>query len=694
MSVVGRIAWLRRRLAVMSAPEIAFRLSTALRERLAVAGGWLRPPAGRALPEALLRATFLTAREPRLFAPPVARDAGHEEHLLAGEVPVFGSWVPVRPEREFWHRDPASGAAWAQVPYRQIDYRPGNATGDVRRVWELNRLQHLFGLAVIAQKDPARRAAAVGLLERDLQAWHRANPPGIGVNYLSAMEEALRLISLFHAYDLVRTWVSPATGVLLATVADQHARHLRRRLSLYSSAGNHTIAEATGLLYAGILLPEHPAAADWRATGRRLLRTEAARQVDADGGGLEQATWYLLFITDLLGLAQALLAHAGEPAEAAVDDALVRSRGFLNALAAGPGDLPRIGDADDGYALSAGLRLSWRERGPQPQPGPAPGLRSWRIAGLSQVRFGAGDQLLFLHNPLGMAPGFGHGHADCLAVLFRLEGTDLFIDPGTYLYGGPDGHRRYFRSARGHNTATVDGADPAEQAGPFLWARPYTASLVLSRLDADCACLLARHDGYARQGVTHWRGVVYRRDRYLAVWDCFTGAARHDTGAASHDTGAASHEVTVRWHLGCPVLGGDVARDERPPETGRERLALLAPDGRRLPLEVSGGALTVASGVTTPGLLGWRSTRYGEVEPCTVLEIRANSWPVRNVVTLLGLGTPDAGDRPGLDAVLAEFERLAVPSASGTPGPTARDDRRGDSMQSNAADSLFQATGA
>lgn len=665
MSIVGRVAWAVRRVAVMSAPEIGFRLSTALRERLAEAGERLRPSAGQSLPEALLRAKFLTAREPQLFEPPVERDAAHDAHLLAGEAPVFGSWVGVRPEPEFWRTDPASGAVWAPVPYRQLDYRPGNATGDVRRVWELNRLQHLFGLAVVAHQDPAQRAAAVGLLERDLHAWYVANPPGVGVNYLSAMEEALRLISIFHAYDLVRTWVSPGTGVLVARIADWHARHVQRRLSLYSSAGNHTIAEATGLLYAGILLPEHPAAAEWRATGRRLLRTEAARQVDADGGGIEQATWYLLFISDLLGLAQALLVHSGEPAEPAVDAALARSRAFLRALAAGPGDLPRIGDADDGYALSAGLRLSWRG------PGHAPGLCSWRVAGLSQVRFGAGDRLLFLHNPLGMAPGFGHGHADCLSVLFRLDGTDLLIDPGTYLYGGPAGHRRYFRSARGHNTATVDGADPAEQAGPFLWARPYTSSLVLRRMDAGSACLLARHDGYARQGVTHWRGVVYRQDRYLAVWDRMTGAAGRD--------------VTVRWHLGCPVGGQELAAG---------RLELLAASGRRVPVEVSGGTLTLASGVATPGLLGWRSTRYGEVEPCTVLELRAGESPSRQVVTVFWLGAPDAGDRSGLAALLAEFERLTVPSASGTPGALARDGRRGDLMTTDAAAVQFQASGA
>ena len=168
---------------------------------------------------------------------------------------------------------------------------------------------------------------------------------------------------------------------IVAAIAAQHAPHIQRRLSLYSSAGNHTIAEATGLLYAGILLPEYPGAARWRETGRRLLRIEAARQIDADGGGIEQATWYLLFITDLLGLAQALLAHCGEAPEPAIDAALLRSRRFLNSLASGPDDLPRIGDADDGYALSPALRISWAATGDD-----LPVQCSLPTAGLSLVR--------------------------------------------------------------------------------------------------------------------------------------------------------------------------------------------------------------------------------------------------------------------------------------------------------------------
>ena len=620
-SILNKGVWLWRRLRVMSAAEIAHRFRWAIGDAIARVRERMQPPGWPVVSRDLLAARFFQAGEPRLFRAQGVRDTGDKQRLLGGEAPVFGRWVTVGTDPRFWHTDPLTGAVWPQLPHRQIDYRPGNPIGDVRTVWELNRLQHLHGLAVIAHDDPANRPVALALLERHLTSWHSANPPGVGVNYLSAMEEALRLVVLLHVADLVRGWWSAEMRALVAGIAAHHAAHIHRNLSLHSSSGNHTIAEATGLLYAGLLLPEWPAARRWRETGRHLLAIEAARQIDADGGGIEQATWYLLFITDLLGLAQCLLAHVGEPAEPAIDAAVARSREFLNALATGPDDLPRIGDSDDGHALSPALRISWQGAAARPSH------RCFSVAGLSLASFGDDDRLMFLHNPLGMSPGFGHGHADCLSIVFRWQGTDLLVDPGTGAYGASAEHRRYFRSTGAHNTVTVDGADQALQAGPFLWRHPYRAEVLLSRMEGDRASFLARHDGYAGVGVTHCRGVVYRRDSYLVVWDQLDGAA--------------GHEVALHWHTGCgPVQADPAAR----------RIVLLTDGGREVQMEVLGGSMS-----TQPG---WRSRRYGSVEPWPVIEVKPDGPDTGRIITVLWLG--EAGDLASMEPLLEEFARLAA----------------------------------
>ena len=618
MSHGTRLLWLWRRLRVMPPAEIAHRLGEALRTRLPDARRWPRPD--NPLMRSARASAFLAAEAPRLFRPPLQQDAGDAARLLAGELPCFGRWVPWRPGGDTWHRDPFTGSAWPRGPSAGIAYRPGNPHGDVRVVWEINRLQQLFGLALIAADQPEHRDRAVGLLESQLADWCETNPPGEGVNYLSAMEEALRVVSLCHAFDLTRSWLSPATRDRLAELLARHAWHIGQHLSLYSSAGNHTIAEAVGLLYAGLLLRECPAAPGWQFTARRLLASEAARQVLPDGGGLEQATGYLLFITDLMGLAQALLAQLHEAPIPEMDAAVARARDFLNTLATGPADLPRIGDADDGWALSPALRLSWRAA-------PAVRQRSFPHAGLTVASFTGRDRLVFLHNPLGMPPSFGHGHADALSVLFTLDGTDLLIDPGTGQYGGNAEQRHYFRSSRAHNTATVADEDPARQLTAFMWADPHECRLEHAELAADHVLLLARHDGWRRFGITHWRAVSYRRNRYLAIQDWLQGPG--------------TSPVQVRWHAGCPLAEAGGGFELRPP--GRPPLALA----------IRGGSTRLLRGETTPPA-GWRSPHYGEVIPCDTLEVSLPSGPQRQMLAVLQLDAVGTG----ADSIRTDFAAL------------------------------------
>ncbi len=572
-------------------------------------------------------AAFFRSPHAQLCAPTVERDPAYEAQLVAGQIPVFRGWVSAQNEPGFWRVDPLTGAEWPHGPWHGIDYRPGNATGDVRILWELNRLQHLYGLAIVADHDESVRSRAVAMIDRQLGAWSAGNPPGIGVNCISAMEEALRLISVFHTYDLVRKWVSTQTRETVISIITYHAWHVERRLSLYSSAGNHTVAEAVGLLYAGVLLNDCVPASRWKQKGLELLRVEAARQIDADGGGIEQATWYLLFVTDLLGLAVALLQHAGQPPEPLIESAVARGRDFLNMLAARPADLPRIGDADDGYALSPLLRISWSGSDSEPVQ------RSCHVSGLSVVRYGSGDRLVFLHNPLGMAPGFAHGHADCLSLMFRFDGADVLIDPGTYQYGGSQEYRRYFRSAAAHNTAVIDGEDQAEQVSVFMWRRPYKSDLLISRFEPNCSTILARHDGYRHLGITHWRGLIYKRNEFLAVWDCLEGVA--------------GHKAAVHWHLGLRIR--DSSRGQC--------VHLEGVGGLRLSLEFVGGEPILARGAVGP-LLGWRSHAYTELEPCDVIRVKFPAEP-SPVLTVLWLTEPGSVEK--LLPLFDEFEvrRLA-----------------------------------
>jgi hypothetical protein len=624
MGGTDRLRWLWQRASMMSAGEVAHRLGQAARRR----ARRLRSRVGlgaTAIPVVDPAAhPFLRGPEAWLPSPPLLPAPGEAERLLAGEIPVFGRWVAWRDEPGFWHTDPVLGATWPRQPTERIRYRPGNPVGDVRLVWEPNRLQHLLPLARIAAEDAGARPRAAALLEAQLRSWWEANPPGIGVNHASAMEQALRILAVSYAFDAARPHLSADTARLVGMLVLSHAREVEEGLSLHSSAGNHTVAEAVGLLHAALLFPESSRSPGWERTARRLLAVEGPRQVNPDGGGLEQATWYLLFVADLLALAGTALRHRGAEPVPGVEEASDRGRRFLLALGGSPAELPAIGDGDGGHALSPRLALSWAG------PGVPPVVQRFPVTGLTVARPGAGERLLFLHGPLGMPPACGHGHAHALSVLLQHRGRDLLVDPGTYLYGGPPGLRAYFRSTAAHNTVRVGGADQARQVGPFLWRGGWRCEVVREWTEGAALHVLARHDAWRDQGVTHWRGVAYRPGAFLLVWDRLEGPP--------------GPEVEIHWHLGCParLQGGD---------------AILEPAGARpVRMALPEGEVAMVAGADAPPL-GWRSREYGQREPVPTLCVRPRARDGAVTVVWLGDGPLPA---PELERWIEPFRAAAA----------------------------------
>lgn len=603
-------AWYLKRLSVMSPAEVAHRVGEAWgvsrlrRSQIAVAGR-----SGLPAPSSFGFCAASASQLPALTWGGDLSDA-EGERLVAGEWPALGFDWRWGPEVEVWHRAPDTGRRWPQAFFADIPYRAGNPTGDVRVAWEPARLQQLVSLALVAQRggDMAPRAAA--LAEDILASWLDANPPYHGIHYLSAMECALRILAVCHAIDLLRDRLQrpAATWAGLVRLVASHAPLIAKRLSLHSSAGNHTIAEAVGLLYAGVLFPEFVDAAQWRETGLRLLVQEAPRQVLPDGGGIEQAFWYQLFIVDLLGLARALLEHHGLEVPAAIAAAVDRGRGFLQALADGPDDLPAIGDSDNGYALSRHLRISWAGRRaalPQEITFADAGYTVWQAD--SPVPF----RLVLDHGPLGMQPACGHGHADALAVHLSVAGRDLLMDPGTFTYTGDPVWRRWFRGTAAHNTVCVDGEDQARQETAFQWSVCHRASLVRSEDRPDgAALLLARHDGYRRRGVTHWRGLVRAAGGALAVWDCLTGEGEH--------------LAELHWH--CPSE-----------PSGSPDGILRLSDEPPVALRIAGGVVSIHCGEEKP-TGGWWSRTYGERVAAATVRVKYEGALPHEFLTSVSVG--------------------------------------------------------
>lgn len=469
-----------------------------------------------------------------------------------------------------WHLDPVSGCRAPRVHWSRIDPLDSTVVGDSKVIWELNRHQWLVNLGQAYRYTGDERLGRI--FAARVRAWMQANPPGIGINWSSSLEMALRLISWCWALLLFRESkaLSPALFLEMLGCMRAQALHIERYLSHYFSPNSHLTGEALGLFYVGAVFPGFAEAARWRALGTRILVEQIERQVSADGVYFEQSTCYQRYTAEFYLHFLILSARLGGSVPVTVAERVKRSLDFLLAVEWPDGSLPQIGDADGGsllplvprapddcrgifavaaaffsrpdYAWAAGgvtPELLWL-LGPagvrafdslRPAPPATTPSRNFPQGGYVVMR-GAWDrnahQLIFDVGPLGCSVSGGHGHADLLSIQCAAFGAPCVIDPGTYGYA--DAYwRDYFRSTAAHSTVTVDGMSQAIPDGPFKWRRRPRARL-RRWISTDAFDLAdADHDAYQclSDPVLHRRRVLFVKPRYWVVVDDLDATAEH-----------------------------------------------------------------------------------------------------------------------------------------------------------------------
>ncbi|WP_017936209.1 heparinase II/III family protein [Nocardioides sp. Iso805N] len=648
MSTVG---WKVRRLRQMSGEEIAARIGDRVLQT-----AWGRVGAS---PIGTPRRTLADRPGPTPL-PEGARDLvdpmAAAALVAAADRILSGRWVILGVERTDvcdpdWFLDPISGV---RAPDRRraprIDHRDERTTGNVKQVWELSRHHHLTVLAAaywLTGEEIYAACAAAGL-----RSWWAANEPMRGVHWTSGIELGIRLISWTWVRRLLEDW--PGVEDLYAEGVGQlwwHQRYLAAFPSRGTSANNHAIAEAAGLLVASCAFPWFQESAGWRRQAADMLRRTLTENTFDSGLNREQASDYHRFVTEL-GLVAAVEADAsGVPLPDETWRLLASSVDAAAAVADVTGRPPRQGDGDEGRGLvlddpelgnawsqmlAAGAALTgatgwWNP--PIPSVGAAllsamaPGRRTaedrsdarpqtFSDAGMTVLRTAGADRAARLTDPdapeeiwcrcdagpHGLPGIAAHAHADALSVEVRQDGVDVLADPGTYCYHGSAPWRRYFRSTLAHNTIELGGVDQSVSGGPFLWTQSATAEVDAVGIGDDAQTWVGHHSGYERFGVRHDRVVSLDVPaRRLAIVDVLTASDR------------CRLPIRMAFHLGPAVtaqLDGTFARLRWAGRDGQLRTATFA-----LP---TGLAWTSHTGETDP-ILGWYSPRFGERVPATTL---------------------------------------------------------------------------
>jgi hypothetical protein len=498
-----------------------------------------------------------------------ATEARRHHFAFFGQEFDYGPEIP-------WHHDPVTKREWPHVFHADVPVHGGDVGyGDVKHVWELSRHQFLIDLA--KSWFLTGNADDLAAMRRLVRSWIADNPYGTGVNWSCALEPAFRAFSWLWAYHLTVDALDDEFHCeWLASMLD-HARFIERHFEHYASPYNHLIGEAAALYMLGASLREFGEAPRWQAAARMVMTSRLREQFYADGGTVEQSTFYHHATVGFYLLAGMTSRATGDELSPAIWSAIERGLDFSLALTQPDGFTPSIGGADDGKPIRMQHLPFWDFR-PYLSIGAVvfgrpdlktvagtfhedalwllgpPGLRTfdalpsqppavvsraipesgyWILrsdwsATADYVCVDCGEQAAGMRTDA--VPNSMHGHADCLSIVAWLGGRRVLVDSGLYSYNAGGGWEAHFRETAAHNTAKVDGRDQAKHIGKMAWSNSYRAAPEQWHSDGAESWFVGSHDGYARgdAGVRPRRTVWLKPGEWLVVHDELSGAGTHD----------------------------------------------------------------------------------------------------------------------------------------------------------------------
>jgi len=496
----------------------------------------------------------------------------HEFRLLGDKWSYMGEQID-------WHIDPLSGYRWPkQFAFHLKAIRTGPDGSDVKWPWELSRMQHLPTLGK-AYKLTQNERYACEIVDQ-ITHWLNENPCPYGVNWLCAMDVAIRVVNIAWAYRFIRRsgLISTDFQNRLAVAITQHAQfilyYLEQSIGDGGSIanGNHYLANIVGLLHLGLMCPELKMAQTWRCIGLRALVEEMDRQVHPDGFDYEASIPYHRLVLELF-LAGALICRVnGVALPQPFWNRLERMFEAILCVTRPDGKVPQVGDADDGrlyilsdyghwdrrdcrYLLSIGAVL-FQRRDMKAWAGGFAEEAFWLLGPIGMAHFAAleGDDstldskafpdagwyvmrqedcyLLACCGNLQAAGTNAHKHNDLLSFELHLRGKPLIVDPGSYVYTRDAEGRNLFRSTRYHNTVVIDAQEQNRFATDRLFEMSNDARVIVHQWSshADADSLVAEHTGFDRlpNPVRHQR--TFRFDKRDVTWeitDVLCGQGRH-----------------------------------------------------------------------------------------------------------------------------------------------------------------------
>lgn len=546
------IKWFINRLKSMNIPEVAWRIQQKV----------LQKNEYKKYYTAHLSVTEIQlSKELEDLKPDIERlgiNWDNQNYQLFESLDIFGMY-DYQIYKKKWNAGFQTNNVWPVIDFSySIATSQREDIGDIRTNWELNRHFQFVGLAKNYYVTGDNRYFKE--LKELFEDWNKNNLFLHGVQWTSAMEVAIRVMSWIYMYAFVEkafgNGEEPADQLFLDKIAHGikvMANHILRHRARYSSANNHLIVEMLGVGAAGILFGYD----EWIDISVKVFTEELPKQNSKDGVNKEMSLHYQSFVMEAYGILWLLMKKNGISVPDSWTIYLSHMSEFIADCCGDYGEVVVFGDNDEGKILDfcgkiedhyryvlqlMGILLECRYtdtelieniywgvdekaiQNYQKKDIYIPGLvRSYEEGGYTILRSKNHKVLIgYDHAALGFGSIAAHGHADALSVQVFYAGNPVLVNSGTYNYHVPKKTRNEIRKTAAHNTVYIEDREQAEILGPFLWGKRYKI-LAYGIERKDLEIVVESEIGY--ENIKHCRRIVFNYEDRLIVKDRVVGHA-------------------------------------------------------------------------------------------------------------------------------------------------------------------------
>lgn len=444
--------------------------------------------------------------------------------------------------------------SWEKEFSYDLDYKQRDSIGDARINWELNR--HYQFTILAKNYYVTREEKYIDELEKLFYDWNNKNPFLIGISWTSVMEVAIRafswmiaLVFLEKSEIMDRKIINDfKIGIInMIEYVDNHH-------SKYSSANNHLIIEMVVLGMGGVLFQYDY----WYKKAIDILDYEIFKQNTEDGVNKECSIHYQSFVMEGLLLLMTIMDKNNMKYPVAWKNLIDKMSQFIADNMDQNYKVSNLGDSDEGKILDlcgesfnhykyvlelssillkkkyvnlkkAHENIYWlfceEDIDMVEDIYDNSVSKCYEIGGYTIMKSKASSKnkviIVIDHADLGYGSIAAHGHADALSFTMNVNGNNIFIDPGTYIYHIDIESRNYFRKTINHNTISFNDKDQSEMLGAFLWGKKANSILHEYSLNNDSEVLIVSQDGYSPDN--HKRQFNYNRENKVTIKDYISG---------------------------------------------------------------------------------------------------------------------------------------------------------------------------